>query len=77
VYFNRKCFPGPYLNRELVKSLPECARGAVVGPEKHNVMRMCMQSFVSSAVNPKQVSFILFTSGNNNNNNNNNNNLYS
>ncbi|XP_020915017.1 MBT domain-containing protein 1 isoform X2 [Exaiptasia diaphana] len=55
VYFNRKCFPGPYLNRELVKNLPDCARGSIVGPEKHNVMRICMQNLVSSAVNPKQV----------------------
>ncbi|XP_048589841.1 MBT domain-containing protein 1-like isoform X3 [Nematostella vectensis] len=55
IYFNRKCYPGPNLNRELVRNLPDFVRGAVIGPEKHNIMRMCMQNLVSAALNPKQV----------------------
>ena len=55
VFFNKRCYLGPYLSRELVRTLPDVARGSVIGPEKQNIMRLCMQHLVSSSLNPKQV----------------------
>ena len=55
VYLNKRCYPGPLLSRDLVRSLPDAVRGSVVGPEKHNIMRLCMQHLVSASINPKQV----------------------
>lgn len=55
VYINKRCYLGPLLSRDLMRSLPDAVRGSVVGPEKHNVMRLCMQHLVSASINPKQV----------------------
>lgn len=55
VYINKRCCLGPNLNRDLVRSLPDAVRGSVVGPEKQNIMRLCMQHLVSSSLSPKQV----------------------
>lgn len=55
VYLNKRCYPGPLLSRDLMRSLPDAVRGSVVGPEKHNIMRLCMQHLVSASINPKQV----------------------
>ena len=55
VYFNKRCHMGPLLSRDLMRSLPDAVRGSVVGPEKHNIMRLCMQHLVSTSLNPKQV----------------------
>ena len=55
VYINKRCYLGPLLSRDLMRSLPDVVRGSVVGPEKHNVMRLCMQHLVSASINPKQV----------------------
>lgn len=55
VYINKRCCLGPLLSRDLMRSLPDAVRGSVVGPEKHNIMRLCMQHLVSASINPKQV----------------------
>lgn len=55
VYVNKRCCLGTLLNRDLIRSLPDVVRGSVVGPEKQNIMRLCMQHLVSSSVSPKQV----------------------
>lgn len=55
VYINKRCYLGTMLNRDLIRSLPDVVRGSVVGPEKQNIMRLCMQHLVSSSVSPKQV----------------------
>ena len=55
VYCNKKCYSGPYLSRDLMRNLPDTIKGCVSGPEKHNIMRQCLQHFVSVANNPKQV----------------------
>lgn len=55
VYINKRCYLGPLLSRDLMRSLPDAVRGSVVGPEKHNIMRLCMQHLVSASINPKQV----------------------
>ena len=38
-----------------MRNLPDTIKGCVSGPEKHNIMRQCLQHFVSVAHNPKQV----------------------
>lgn len=55
MYVNKRCCLGTLLNRDLIRSLPDVIRGSVVGPEKQNIMRLCMQHLVSSSVSPKQV----------------------